>query len=250
MPRNFIRAILFDFGGTLMYGRQNWTPVVAKADDALTNNLRSQGMEVNINTFSTEFRKRLDEYFKQREEDLLETTYTFVLRELLNDKGYTDVPLDVLRGALDALFSVTQENWTLEQDAIPTIELLRDQGYSLGIISNAGDDQDVQQLAQGFGITGYFDFILTSAKCSYRKPHPRIFELALSNWYYLAEEAVMIGDNLDADIRGAKEAGLQGIWINRRVDAETEKSKTETQPDATIAALSELPKTLDHLQTK
>ena len=79
MPRNFIRTILFDFGGTLMYGRRNWVPVVAKADDALTNQIRSQGMDVSINTFSTEFRRRLNEYFKQREKDLLETTYSFVL---------------------------------------------------------------------------------------------------------------------------------------------------------------------------
>ena len=250
MPRNFIRAILFDFGGTLMYGRKNWTPIVAKADDALTNYLRSQGMEVNINTFSTEFRKRLDDYFKQREKDLLETTYTFVLRELLKDKGYNNVPSDVLRGALDALFSITQENWTLEEDALSTLEAVRERGYSLGIISNAGDDTDVQQLAQGFGIKKYFDFILTSAKCSYRKPHPLIFEMALSNWYYLPEEAVMVGDNLDADIRGAREVGMYSIWIHRRVNSEEMESKTQVQPDANITSLTELPAILDQLQIK
>jgi len=249
MPRNFIRAILFDFGGTLMYGRRNWTPVVAKADDELTNYLRSQGMNISINTFSTEFRRRLDEYFKQREKDLLETTYTFVLRELLRDKGYDDVPSDILRGALDALFMITQENWTLEEDAIPTLELLKENGYNLGIVSNAGDDTDVQKLAQCFGITKYFDFILTSAACSYRKPHPRIFELALSNWYCLPEEAVMVGDNLDADIRGATEAGLYCIWISRHADSNMEK-QAQVKPDASISTLSELPATLDQLQTK
>ena len=76
------------------------------------------------------------------------------------------------------------------------------------MISNAGDDQDVQQLVRRFDISQYFDFILTSAACSYRKPHPRIFELALSNWYFLPSEAVMVGDNLDADIRGAQERRL------------------------------------------
>jgi HAD superfamily hydrolase (TIGR01662 family) len=249
MPRKLIRTILFDFGGTLMYGRRNWTPIVAKADDALTDYIRSQGMEVSINTFSMEFRKRLDDYFKQREKDLLETTYTFVLRELLKDKGYDDVSNDIMRGALDALFSVTQENWLLEEDAIPTLETLRDNGYNLGIVSNAGDDTDVQQLAQGFGITKYFDFILTSAACSYRKPHPRIFELALSNWYCLPEESVMIGDNLDADIRGASELGLYSIWISRRADSKT-TDQAQVQPDATISTLSELPSILDQLQTK
>jgi HAD superfamily hydrolase (TIGR01662 family) len=249
MPRNFIRSILFDFGGTLMHGRRNWSPIVAKADDALTSYIRSKGMEVSLNTFSTEFRKRLDEYFKQREKDLLETTYTFVLRELLRDKGYDDVSSDFLRNALDALFSVTQENWALEEDAEPTLRTLRENGYNLGIVSNAGDDTDVQQLAQGFGIAKYFDFILTSAACSYRKPHPRIFELALSNWYCPPEEAVMIGDNLDADIRGATEAGLYSIWISRRADTKME-DQVQVQPDANISTLSELPTVLDQLQTK
>lgn len=249
MPRNFIRAILFDFGGTLMYGRQDWTPIVAKADETLTDYLRSNGLEVSLNTFPTEFRKRLDDYFKQREKDLLETTYTFVLRELLLEKGYDDVPNDVLRDALDTLFSVTQTNWALEEDAIPTLQKLRVKGYNLGIISNAGHDDDVQQLAREFGITEYFDFILTSAACSYRKPHPRIFELALSNWYCPPNEAVMVGDNLDADIRGAQEVGIYGVWINRRASPDMENQE-QVQPDASLSSLSELPSVLDKLQVQ
>lgn len=232
-----------------MYGRRDWTPVVARADDVLAEHLRTQGMEINRNTFPIEFRKKLDNYFKQRESDLLETTYTSVLRELLMNKGYDDISSDVLRAALDALFSVTQSNWTLEEDAIPTLQKLRGMGYSLGIISNAGDDTDVQQLARGFGITEYFDFILTSAACSYRKPHPRIFELALSNWYCPPSEAVMVGDNLDADIRGAQEAGIYGIWINRRASPEMEKQE-QVQPDASLSSLLELPAILDRLQVK
>lgn len=249
MPRHFIRAVLFDFGGTLMYGRQDWAPIVAKADEALTDFLRSQGMEINLNTFPTEFRKRLDGYFKQREQDLLETTYSFVLRELLREKGYADVPGKVIRKALDTLFSVTQSNWALEEDALPTLQKLKDKGYQMGIISNAGDDADVQQLARRFGVTKYFDFILTSAACSYRKPHPRIFELALSNWYCPPNEAVMVGDNLDADIRGAQNAGIYGIWISRRADPKTEKQE-RVQPDASLSSLHELPAALDHLQVQ
>jgi HAD superfamily hydrolase (TIGR01662 family) len=249
MPRNIIRAILFDFGGTLMFGRLDWAPVVSKADEALAVHLRSQGMELNLNTFPIEFRTRLSEYFKQRENDLLETTYTFVLREILKDKGYDDVSADTLRNALDSLFSVTQNNWVLEDDAILTLELLKKNGYNLGIVSNAGDDADVQQLALGFGINRYFDFILTSAACSYRKPHPRIFELALSHWYCPPSEAVMVGDHLDADIRGAKNAGLYGIWISRRANPEMEIQE-QVQPDASLTSLSELPAILDRLQVQ
>lgn len=249
MARNFLRAILFDLGGTLMYGRASWESINARADEALTNYLRAEGLELNLSTFPREFRNRLGKYFRQREKDLLETTYSFVLRDVLSDKGYGDVPERILRNGLDRLFAITQTNWALEADTLPTLQKLEADGYRMGLISNAGDDQDVQQLARHFGIDRYFDFILTSAACSYRKPHRRIFELALSNWYFLPSEAVMVGDNLDADVRGAQSVGLFAVWLSRRAGEPTEDQRA-IQPDASLASLSELPAFLDRLQVQ
>ncbi len=232
-----------------MYERAAWEPIIARADGALTNYLREQGMELNLSSFPREFRKRIDQYFRKREKDLLETSYSFVLRDVLAGKGYGDVPEGIIRNALDRLFAITQTNWVLEEDTLPTLEKLEEDGYRLGLISNAGDDQDVQQLAQRFGISQYFDFIVTSAACSYRKPHPRIFELALSNWYFLPSEAVMVGDNLDADIHGAKSAGLYAVWISRRAGPQN-GDPLPAQPDAELSALSELPALLDRLQVQ
>ena len=126
---------------------------------------------------------------------------------------------------------------------------LEESGYRLGIVSNAGDDQDVQQLVRRFKIRQYFDFIVTSAACSYRKPHPRIFELALANWYLHPSEAVMVGDNLTADIQGAQQVGLYGVWISRRADPQMEKQEA-VSPDASMTSLMELPAILDKLQVK
>ena len=115
MARNFLRAVLFDLGGTLMYERASWEVVNARADDALTTYLLGEGLELNLSTFPREFRKRLRKYFQQREQDLLETTYSFVLRDVLKDKGYGNIPERIVRNALDQLFAVTQTNWTLEE---------------------------------------------------------------------------------------------------------------------------------------
>lgn len=249
MPRNFLRAVIFDLGGTLMYERAGWDRIIHQADEALTTYLREQGMELNLSSFPREFRKRIDRYFRKREKDLLETTYSFVLRDVLSDKGYEDVPDSIIRNALDRLFAITQTNWILEEDSLPTLQKLEEDGYRLGMISNAGDDQDVQQLARRFGISRYFDFIVTSASCSYRKPHPRIFELALSNWYFLPSEAVMVGDNPDADIRGAKSAGLYAVWLSRRAGWQN-GDPLPVQPDASLSTLSELPALLDRLQVQ
>ncbi|MFN8460353.1 MAG: HAD family hydrolase [Anaerolineales bacterium] len=249
MPPSILRAVIFDLGGTLMHERDATHPVNARGDEALTLFLQEQGLELNLSTFPVEFRRRLDEYFKQREKDLLETTYSFVLRDVLTDKGYGDVSDEIIRSALDKLFAVTQTNWLLEEDTISTLKKVEEDGYRMGLISNAGDDKDVQQLLHKFGIGHFFDFALTSAGCSYRKPHPRIFELALSNWYFLPAEAVMIGDNLDADIRGAKEAGLGAIWIKRRAVSQG-ATQPQGQPDAVVSSLAEIPAALDRLQVR
>ena len=249
MARNFLRAVLFDLGGTLMYERATWQSVNPRADEALTNYLRAEGLELNLSTFPREFRNRLSKYFRQREQDLLETSYSFVLRDVLKDKGYGNVPESTIRNALDRLFAITQTNWILEEDALPTLQKLEMDGYRMGLLSNAGDDQDVQQLARRFGIAKYFDFILTSAACSYRKPHRRIFEIALSNWYFLPSEAVMVGDNLDADVRGAQSVGLFTVWISRRAGGRLEGQQS-IQPDASLSSLSELPAILDRLQVQ
>jgi len=237
----FIRAILFDLGGTLMYADGPWPPILALADRALSDALRSEGMELD----SSLFRARLEQYYSRRDRELYETTYHFILREALVESGYADPPEDLLRKALDALFSVTQMNWRLEQDAILTLGELQSDGYRLGLVSNAGDNQDVLQLAASFGIDTYFDFILTSAACSYRKPHARIFEIALAHWLISPQEAAMVGDALEADILGAKSLGLYTIWLTRRAQYDSDEA-LRIVPEVRLTRLREIP---GHLRT-
>ena len=111
MARNFLRAVLFDLGGTLMYERANWESIIGHADEELTNYLRAEGMELNLSTFPREFRNRLGKYFRQREQDLLETTYSFVLRDVLKDKGYGNVSESVLRKGLLIGWSRCSKIW-------------------------------------------------------------------------------------------------------------------------------------------
>jgi HAD superfamily hydrolase (TIGR01662 family) len=246
MRQPFIRAILFDLGGTLMYPRAPWPPVLAQANQALSDALCGQIPGLDCADIAREFNSRLTEYYTQRDQDLFETTYMSVLRELLDHIGYQNVPDKVLRSALDAMYAVTQSNWLLEEDALPTLKALEASGYRMGIVSNAGDNQDVFQLVNRFGIEIYFDFILTSAACSYRKPHTRIFEVALAHWKMPTHEAAMIGDTLEADILGANRAGLYSIWISRRAQTEPGQDRADIQPAATIHSLSELPSLLEN----
>jgi HAD superfamily hydrolase (TIGR01662 family) len=221
-----------------MHAREPWEPFEARADRALTDTLRAHGIRLPRG-FARAFRSRLTAYYVEREQSLVETTYYSVLAEMLDERGNSRVSEDVLRPALEALYAVTRENWVLEKDALLVLKMLESAGYRLGLVSNAGDDRDVRALAERFGIAPYFDFILTSAACSYRKPHPRIFELALSHWQFPAQEAAMVGDTLEADILGANHAGLYSIWITRRVPSPP--PSPAIRPGATVETLIEVP---------
>jgi HAD superfamily hydrolase (TIGR01662 family) len=223
-----------------MHSRGDWTAILQRADQALSDKLN----EYNIELDTEIFRAHLHKYYEQRNQDFRETTYHFVLRELLEELGYAEVDESVIRSALDAMYSITQTNWTLEDDTLATIQKLRSKNYQLGIFSNAGDDKDVQELIESFEIRQYFDFVLTSAGCYYRKPHPRAFEMALAQWSISGNEAVMIGDSLEADIYGAKTLEMQTIWLTRRAQF-NEDDLQRIQPDFSLRSLNELLSTLE-----
>lgn len=237
MPHN-IQGVLFDFGDTLMYPQTPWPPVFEQAGRALGEYICAGGIDLDCSTFSGEFRERLDQYFLEREQSMAETSSMRVLQDLLTEKGHPGVNEKFVRSALDRYYAITQQNWFLEEDAVATLTELRSSGMRIGLVSNASDSRDVFTLVDKFGIKPYFDFILVSADCGYRKPHPQIFELALSNWSYLPDEIAMVGDRLDADISGARPLGIFAIWIKRRA---RQIGPVPIQPDAIVQTLSEIP---------
>ena len=85
--------------------------------------------------------------------------------------------------------------------------------YPLHIITNGF--QEIQSLKmKNAGIEKYFTHIITSEKVGKRKPEPKIFAFALKKSNCDPQHAIMIGDNLEADVEGALKAGLHAIWFN------------------------------------
>ena len=232
-----IQAVLFDLGDTLMYSPDPWPPVFERAGRMLTHVLISNGARLDGESFHLKFLKALEEYYAERERNLRETSTLTILQHLLIENDQANFPVSTLRTALDEFYAITQQNWHLELDTIPMLEKLHNSGFHIGLISNAGDDRDVRQQVKNFGIEPYFDFILTSAACGYRKPHPYIFGLALNQWGYLPDEVAMVGDRLDADMGGAKLLGIYTIWIKRRTK---NISPAPSLPDATVDELAQI----------
>ncbi len=241
-----LRAIIFDLGDTLIYFDAAIQDVLGEADEVLYRSLVDKGLELEKLSFLGEFRARMNAYFAERDSEFIEHTTFYVLSEVLKAFEINDLPEGLLRAALRDMYTVFENYWIPEAESLPVLQELRKRGYRLGLVSNASDDEDVQTLVDKAGIRPYFDRIITSAVAGIRKPNPRIFQPLFQAWDLRPDQVAMVGDTLGADILGARNAGMFGIWVTRRADNAANRAHRETiHPDAVVANINELPGLLD-----
>jgi putative hydrolase of the HAD superfamily len=147
--------------------------------------------------------------------------------------------VDVSTAQADEIWRrVRQLPYELERfdDALPTLEQLKERGLTLGLISNM--NQDGASLAESMGLSTVLDFAVTSAEVGSAKPHPPIFLAALGRSGARPDEAVHVGDQVTSDIDGASNVGISPVLLDR----------DRNHPDITrcprIETLSELPELL------
>jgi len=122
-------------------------------------------------------------------------------------------------------------------DALPALRELKAQGLRLGIVSDQTDGTACRARLDYWGMTSLFDVIALSCEVGCDKPNPRLFRVALHALGVEPHEAVMVGDNLQADVAGALALGMRSIW--RRLPGQELDANVE--PDAIIESLAELP---------
>lgn len=101
----------------------------------------------------------------------------------------------------------------LFEGAIELLQYLKEKNYKMHIITN-GFEKVQHQKMRNSGIDQFFDEVITSEKSGSVKPKPEIFKYALDAAGADVQESIMIGDNLEADIKGAMAAGIDTVFVN------------------------------------
>ncbi|KFD40021.1 YjjG family noncanonical pyrimidine nucleotidase [Schleiferia thermophila] len=105
--------------------------------------------------------------------------------------------------------------------------------YQLAIITNGFTSVQMTKL-KFTGLEKYFTTVITSEMAGANKPEAKIFVAALKQTATKRPEAVMIGDHIDADVVGAKNAGIDQIWYNQ------EEIVSDCKPTHQIRELTEI----------
>jgi putative hydrolase of the HAD superfamily len=130
-----------------------------------------------------------------------------MLRELA-----VDDPDQRLAEAVIAAYGAPQ-NWRLYPDAPAALDALRRPGRALGVVSDWSSR--LPALLDALGLGGRLDFVLTSATAGAAKPAPAFYRMALERAGVAPHQALMVGDSYEADVLGARAAGMDGVLLDR-----------------------------------
>ncbi|MCM1982251.1 HAD family hydrolase [Lyngbya confervoides] len=104
---------------------------------------------------------------------------------------------------------------------------------SMGVVSNFHVGALPEQLLESFGLRQYFDFVVDSAQCGYRKPSDQIYAIAAATAQVPPEEyhrILFIGDHLQNDCLKPRTLGMSAVYFDRSAVRPRSASAPENIP--------------------
>ena len=123
---------------------------------------------------------------------------------------------------------------------LPILERLAGR-YRLGVVSNFTGN--LRPCLVELGLARFFSVLSDSALVGWSKPDRRIFEHTLAELNVSPQQAWMVGDNFEADIRGAAGVGIRTCWL--APSDRTAPPGAERVPTARISRLPEVERVLE-----
>ena len=157
------------------------------------------------------------------------------LRETRFSKTFIDLGLSpnlIPQQFEDDYVNICPTKTNLFPKAHETLSYLKER-YTLHLISN-GFKESTELKVSNNGLNVYFENVVISEVVGFNKPDKAIFNHALTLANAGISESIMIGDSLEADIRGAQDYGMKAIYFN------PERKEIPEDVDQEIACLSEL----------
>lgn len=213
MPRESVSAICLDAGGTLLYCDPSPPEIYAE-------HLSRFGRPVTTDEVAAAFRQAwiemqhrtapgVDRYGSMEGGE--RAWWGAFVRSVVERLDHDAAWQPLLHELYEAFSS--PNIWRTYGDTIPALSALRQLGVPLAVVSNW--DRRLLRILEDLDLTPYFDAITISSLEGIEKPDPEIFRRALRRLGAKAPGAIHVGDSPDEDYRGAADAGLTPVLIDR-----------------------------------
>ncbi len=204
-----IKVIFFDFWGTLVENGVFPSPV------------RQAHRILRVQMPFSDYIERFEEAFMTKKFDTLTEAFHNVAEEFgLNPPEFV----------YDKLIGMWNKNTFLckpFEDTIKSLEELK-KDYKIVLISNT-DNLSIPQVMDKFKLTKYFDKVILSCEEGKLKTNKDLFLETIKELKLKPANALMIGDSIPTDMKGAENAGIRGILLDRNDRREYENKITKLE---------------------
>jgi putative hydrolase of the HAD superfamily len=194
-----LEAILFDWNNTLI--QFTWDDALLEAGHRA--GLAAARSDQDAEAFTVRYRE-------------------LVLNGATPDDAYGDLLRELGVEDVDSFMDAEHEAWRPAHQALGSAQAmlaaLRGRGLKTALVANSWPDPArlLRGDVEAFGLSELFDVIVFSEEVGSRKPEPEIFLHALRQLGVEPENAMFVGDRLDADVQGAARVGMatvQALWF-------------------------------------
>ena len=222
-----IRAVFFDVDFTLIY------PGPTFQGEGYARFCRKYGIDVDRDRFPDAVRAASAILDQQQEHVYDADVYVQYTARIIRGMGGEGPKVEPCAREIYEEWAACQ-HFFLYDDVPAALRELAGRGLKLGLISNS--HRCLASFQQHFELEGLIAAAVSSSEHGYIKPHPSIFEAAMTLAGVEAGESVMVGDSVTHDIEGARRVGMRAVLVHR---ADT---PVDAPADVTVIRdLSELP---------
>jgi putative hydrolase of the HAD superfamily len=224
-----IEGVLFDIGDTMIDSRD----IIKRSAIDGAINLKKLGLIEDIEEFVLTFNE-IDREFKE-----IHTNHLFSNLKIIEETVMEiDLPkkIAVIGAFLSFYRDAVRRLIIFDPYLYDLIKSIKGYGKKVGIISDGTTIEQMEILTR-LGIIHLLDSIIISEEIGYEKPSIKLFEKAMKEFGLPASAIIMIGDNYERDVIGAKNAGCRAVLLQ---NSTCWTPKYEFMPDITISEVSSL----------
>ncbi|WP_306052731.1 HAD family hydrolase [Natronococcus wangiae] len=226
-----INVVLFDLDDTLY----PYPPCKEAGMEAALETARERGYDFDREAFDDFYQRGRLEVKRELSGTAATHERFLYFKRALEERTGEPRPGDALALG-DAFWEAYVDEMELFPGVEETLATFREAGVDVAITTNLTTRIQLAKLEK-LGLEPHIDLLLTSEETGREKPGSVMFTLPLARLDRRASEAVMVGDNVGADITGANAVGLETVLWNAEPDEPLEGRR---KPDHRIDAFEEL----------